>query len=356
MSSFNYPAAADSTLLTPVSSAGSPPVHHRIAPKTTPTYVPSQTAVSGAQGPTPPSTARMYYNSYDMSSSKSSSPIPVHAQVTEAGSFDMNHFVASHSSPSGPQPPSPRDEIPPQIDPYLGHYSVSVANDLDCQHHYYDHHFPHVQVAPASPNWSHAPQPPQPPAQVTAAHLHPGLTQATPILPQSDPSQYRPQPATRAGEVEDLRGPPVMLPTHGSFAVQQPPVSGSRRTRSRKKAAARPRKASRTSKTPNMSPQTQHDGHPRGEVAGSATAADSGEQHKKFITLADACTADDKSLFAIRLKYDHLKGKGMWDNISGEYGNESSGKAREALQMRVQRMVAKYGQWPEDEVSHVLAC
>ncbi len=40
----------------------------------------------------------------------------------------------------------------------------------------------------------------------------------------------------------------------------------------------------------------------------------------------------------------------MWDSISQEFG-ESTGKGREALQMRVQRMVAKYGIWPEDEVS-----
>ncbi len=126
---FQLPGYSRSYTLTPVSSSASPPLHHRTASKTTQAYRPSPTAVAGAQGPTPPNTSRMYYSNYDLSSSKSSSPIPVHAQVTEGGGFDMAQFVTANS-PSAAQHPSPAEEIPPQIDPYLGNYAVSTGNEM----------------------------------------------------------------------------------------------------------------------------------------------------------------------------------------------------------------------------------
>ncbi|KAH8899243.1 hypothetical protein GQ53DRAFT_801828 [Thozetella sp. PMI_491] len=326
VSSFNYPATTDPRLLTPVSGVGSPPLHQRTATKAG-GYHSSQTAVSGAQGPTPPSTSRMYY-SYDLSSSQSPSPITIHPQASEAPSFDMQTFVTTHSPPTNH--PSPRDDLPPPpIDPYLPYVVSGVpGSEVDM---YGPPGYPHTTADPAyisRPQGSSS-------EPATAPHMPP-LAPTPPILDPPHHSAYRAQLAPSG--IRSIAGPGMLPAPH--FQPSHPPISSARRPPPRKKR--QPKRVVKQSHFPSGA----------GSTSGLA-AGDSPPVKKEFITLAEGCSHDDRRLFALRLKYDHIKGKGMWDKIGDEFDDKSAGKGREALQMRVHRMVAKYGVWPEAEERRV---
>ncbi|KAM7224409.1 hypothetical protein V8F06_000190 [Rhypophila decipiens] len=333
VSSFNYPAAADSTLLTPVSSAGSPPMQQQ-RPSTKPGrgYDHSQTAVSGAQGPTPPNTSKLYYSSYP--SSQSPSPLTVHPQVTEGGPYvDMGPYMAP-SPPNGHHPSSPKAEIPPPIDPYLGHFTVSGGNEPEVAHHPFpDYHNPFqaVEVGPFMRTSTHMP--------LDSPHLHhrmPSSGAPTPLLGQPHPSHYR--HPIRVGGIEDLRDP-TMLP--GNYPAHVT-LSPGRRAQPRKKAMAR--KASRTPKT---SPHTGMDG--QNGINGHVDDDDRDE-----LTLRDDAPDDDKYLFQLRKEFISEKGKGMWEEMKAKYSEKHQGNwEKAALQMKVSRAVAKFGVWPKKELERL---
>ena len=347
VSSFNYPAATDSTLLTPVSSAGSPPMQQqRPATKPMRGYHSSQTAAPGAQGPTPPNTSKLYYSNYDInSSSQSPSPLAVHPQVTEATSFvDMASYIA-HSPPNGHSnghhhPSSPKAEIPPPIDPYLGHFTVSGGNEPEVSHHPFpDYHstFASVEVDPTAgflvrQQSSHIP--------VSTPHMHHRMASngaPTPLLVHPHPSHYR-QPPMRVGGIEDLRDPtmiPGNYPSHAS-------LSPGRRAQPRKKTAT----ARKASRTPKASPHT-------GTLDGQNGAnGQMDEDDKDELTLRDDAPDDDKYLFQLRKEFISEKGKGMWEEMKAKYSEKHQGNwEKAALQMKVSRAVAKFGVWPKKEAS-----
>jgi hypothetical protein len=283
------------------------------------------------------------YNGYEMtSSSQSPSPMTVNPTVTEAGF--MTPYMA-HSPPISHHPSSPRQsELPPQIDPYLGHYTVSGANDGgEVPHHSlqdYHHHHPYgVEVTAPGAYLAQQPLP------VGTPHMHHRMPSngAAPVLSQPHPSHYRPHSSaasTQVGSIEDLRDPAMLLgpyppPPHGA-------LSPGRRAPPRKKPSPS-RKPSRTPKgsTPHMGSGGGGGGQFRPEDT-------DGEE----LTLRDDAPEDDKYLFQLRKEFISEKGKGMWEEMKAKYSEKHQGNwEKAALQMKVSRAVARYGVWPEKEVS-----
>ncbi|KAM7193559.1 hypothetical protein V8F20_008332 [Naviculisporaceae sp. PSN 640] len=326
VSSFNYPAAADSSLLTPVSSAGSPPMQQQRQPtKPVRGFDTSQTAVAGAQGPTPPNTSKLYYTNY--TSSQSPSPLTVHPQATEGNAYvDMGPYMAP-SPPNGHHPSSPKAEIPPPIDPYLGHFTVSGSNEPEVSHNPFpDYHNP---FQPVEVN-QYMTRP------MDTPHMHhrmPSSGAPTPLL--GHPHQYR----LRVGEIQDLRDPTMLPGNYPGPITLSPP----RRPQPRKKPVTT-RKAIRT---PKASPHTGMDGS--NGVNGHMDDDDRDE-----LTLRDDAPVDDKDLFQLRKESIHEKGKGMWEEIKAKYSEKHQGNwEKAALQMKVSRAVAKFGVWPKREIERL---
>ncbi|KXX77554.1 hypothetical protein MMYC01_207020 [Madurella mycetomatis] len=331
VSSFNYPAAADPTLLTPVSSAGSPPLQNKPPTKPMRSYNSSQSSCPVSQGPAVP----RYYSSYDVNtSSQGSSPMTVHPAVTEASHFGIAPYMANTPPGSGNQPSSPKNEMPP-IDPYLGHFTVSGANEGDVTHHSF-HDYPHAFSVEVAPPGAFLGQQQVPIGTPHMRHRMPSNGQ-TPALPQPHPSQFRPQTAPRIGGIEDLRDPAVLLGAYPSHAVLSP----GRRPQPRKK----PSPARKASRTPKTTPQVGTDGQANGQF---------NEDDKEELMLAENAPEDDKYLFQLRKEFLSEKGKGMWEEMKAKYSEKHQGNwEKAALQMKVSRAVAKFGVWPEREIERL---
>lgn len=333
VSSFNYPAAADPTLLTPVSSAGSPPLQPRQAAKSMGNYHQSQSAAPGPQIPTPPNTSKMYYTPYDINtSSQDSSPMTVHP-VSEAPAFDMATYMA-HSPPGSHHPSSPKTDVPPPIDPYLGHFTVSGGNEPEVPHHSFpSYSYPNVELDPRL-YVGQQQQPHQPTHMPVSApsHLHHHLTPAAPpsTLTRPHQSTYRTEPGPR---IEDLRGNPTIAIGH--YSSHRHRSSGGIR-----KKVSPTRKPSRT---PKGTPQV-------GSLDGQGGFGD--EEDRDELILRDDAPEDDKYLFQLRKEFISEKGKGMWEEMKAKYSEKHQGNwEKAALQMKVSRAVAKFGVWPNREVS-----
>lgn len=271
----------------------------------------------------------MYYSSYDVNaSSQGSSPMTVHPAVTESGHFDMSYMNA-HSPPTSNHPSSPKSDVPPPIDPYLGHFTVSGTNGDEVTHHhtFQDYHAAfNVEVAPPQAYLSQQPQ----------HHMHhrmPSNGGHPPVLAQPHPSHFRQSTTPRIGGIEDLRDPSVLLGGYPSH----PSLSPGRRPQSRKK----PTPARKPVRTPKSTPQIGSDGQ---------NGLDDGD--KEELTLRDDAPEDDKYLFQLRKEFISEKGKGMWEEMKAKYSEKHQGNwEKAALQMKVSRAVAKFGVWPKKEVS-----
>ncbi len=321
VSSFNYPAAADPSLLTPASSAGSPPLQHRQSSvKPGPNF---------SQAPTPPDSSKMYgYNAFDVDPrSQSASPMTIHPSVTEAGAFDMASYMA-HSPPVSHHPSSPKSEIPPQIDPYLGHFTVSGGNDGEVTHHTLQDYHPYgITVAP--PGAYHLSQH----VPVGTPHMHHRMSSngTPPVLSQPHPPQFRPHP----GAIEDLRDPALLLGP--SYTPHGTLVSGRRQPPRKKPSPSR--KASRTPKTA---------AHRNADANAQFAQDDDGDE----LVLGEEAPEEDKYLFQLRKEFISEKGKGMWEEMKTKFTERHQGNwEKAALQMKVSRAVARHGVWPEREVS-----
>ncbi len=271
------------------------------------------------------------YNAFDVGpGSQSASPMTIHPSVTEAGAFDMASYMA-HSPPVSHHPSSPKSEVPPQIDPYLGHFTVSGGNDGEVTHHSLQEYHPYnVTVAPpgAYQLSQHVP--------VGTPNMHPRMPSngTPPVMSQPHPPQYRPHPNPQVGAIEDLRDPNLILgpyTTHGTLA------SG-RRQQSRKKAS-QSRKPSRTPKTA---------AHRSADANAQFAQDDDGDE----LVLSEEAPEEDKYLFQLRKEFISEKGKGMWEEMKTKFTERHQGNwEKAALQMKVSRAVARHGVWPEREVS-----
>ncbi|KAJ4307332.1 hypothetical protein N0V88_000715 [Collariella sp. IMI 366227] len=79
------------------------------------------------------------------------------------------------------------------------------------------------------------------------------------------------------------------------------------------------------------------------------------EEEEEELTLRSDAPADDRYLFQLRNKYLSEKGKGMWEEMKAEYSKKHLGNwEKAALQMKVSRAVAKYGEWPDREKKRLM--
>lgn len=264
----------------------------------------------------------MYYGTYpDMNnSSQGSSPMAIHPQVTE---FEMSSYLA-HSTPGGHHPSSPRLEVPPPADPYLGHFTVSGGtNEPEVDHRAFHDYSQYPTVDPGL--FVRHPSHHVPVSAPHAGHLMHSSRVGTPMM--SHQAHFGQDPVPR---IEDIRGNPSLHlgpypPQHVSARGRAPP---------RKKAPPPPpRKVA---------------GTPKGPQEGELAASEDGEE----LTLRDDAPEDDKYLFQLRKEFIAEKGKGMWEEMKSKYSEKHQGNwEKAALQMKVSRAVAKYGVWPKTEVS-----
>ena len=338
MPSFTYSNAADTALLTPASSAGSPPMQQREPLKPLQSYHSPQTIGTGLQENTPPSTARLYYGFGLNSSSQSPSPMAGDTQTSEAGSsYELVNYV-HHSTPPVHHPSSPKDDIPPPIQNYYGGFGVSGQSQPELphvSHHAYDYH-PYPSVDGHHDN-----------AYIMAGqmggrhHLQhnrlPSLNGGHgPLLndhhPHPHPSHFYQQSTPRIGSVEDLRDPVIALGTayHPPPVVTVSPSKKARAKRATAKKAAGPRAR---------------------RALSHSSDKDDDDTMVGYLELDKDCPADDRYLFDLRREFLVDKGKGMWEGITAQYSLQHKGSWKKpALQMKVCRMVSKWGIWPQHEV------
>lgn len=332
IASFNYPATVDTTLLTPISGSESPPLNQMPSPKTEDF---SHSAMPLHEAPTPPQTGRSFYSPYESHGSPSMSGLP---SVTEAHQFDQSSgYMASNAH----RAMSPKPEFPPvPSDPYFGSYSVSTSHGGEVsQTHFAAYpHFPGVDVDPSS-GYMYRPQQPHMDIHGSPIDHRMASNAQVPHLAHPDHPQYGPQTTPRIAGFDGLRDPAMFLP---QYPTHTPTIAISKRKRQEKSKTSKPGKAS--SRTSKESPRLGHTNGP--------TAYQEKEGDKEELTLHDDAPEDDKFLFQLRKEHISEKGKGMWEEMKARYSEKHQGNwEKAALQMKVSRAVAKFGVWPEQEVS-----
>ena len=243
----------------------------------------------------------------------------VNPAATEGGHFDVNPYANHH-------PSTPKSEVPPLVDPYLGSFAVSGGNDNDVHHPMPDYPY-HVDVVPNGVFLGQQPLPH--PIQ----HQRMPSDGQAPAIPQTHPPQFRPHSAPQAGTIEDLRASQFL----GAYPSQAE-VSPGRKTQPRKKPAAS-KKASRTAKST-----------PRNGSPGQSPDSNQDEPEEE-LELDPEAPEEEKYLFQLRKECLSERGKGMWEEMKARYSERFQGNFEKAcLQMKVSRAVARYGIWPKKEV------
>ncbi|KAF7556640.1 hypothetical protein G7046_g6239 [Stylonectria norvegica] len=309
-SSYNLSSQCDSNLLTPISAAGSPPLHHLRKPVRH--YPPPPSPA--AQQPTPPGSSKMYHHSW--------------------GQFDMNGQTSQASSPMAPHAPVAPDymegnpyqvgrerepPIPPV--PYMGVFRVSDgAESQQMPQPYY----------PLNPADQHNPM-------LVGNHpsmpmdLQPRGMPGPPLLNEPHPSHYRQQHRHSSADESALHGMPDR-PRSINGSPRRRMVQTNGRV---KKRAAKSRAGSSRANVPE-DPLDEHKNCLGDEVPPA---------------LKSSCPAEELCIFESRWKHRHQKGQDMWESIQNDF-NERFHKCpgKEMLQMKFKRGRSKYYDWLDKDV------
>ncbi|KAK7430152.1 hypothetical protein QQZ08_003337 [Neonectria magnoliae] len=309
-SPFSLPGQCDSNLLTPISVAGSPPLHQ--AHKLIPQYPPPP-STPGAQQPTPPGSSKMYHqqqqwSQFDMNGQSSQTSSPMAHQAPVAPEYMETAYLAEgrRTTPGPPEPymgafgvsdaPEPQHMSQP--------YYISIGHPIE-QHHAMlrEHH--HMPMAVA------------------------GREMPAPLLTEPHPSHFRP---ARRPTPEDQAA---------HLAIESHSGNGSPRRRPVSAASGRVKKRSAKSRGNAKNPG----------------AGDSVEEHKNCFgeetppKIKSNCPDEERCIFESRWRHRHQKGQDMWESIQNDFKlrfNKCPGK--ETLQMKFKRGRAKYIDWiPKDE-------
>lgn len=317
-SAFDPPTVVDDdNLLTPVSSAASPPLHQRS--KVQSPYHQPQDSPQCPQQPTPPNTSTMYpYSDYVNSTSQASSPMPVQATVTQAPHDILRAYIQNS--------PGHEETIPPpQSAPYFGHYSassVSVGTEPDGLPSCYI-----TDVIGENPYGLMRGLPDIHSGSYTHRPLAPNMLQ------QPQQSQYRRDvlPISRLSPASYGRPPPVQAKRHPS-----------RKPSARK---ARVKKEQSTSPPAMTQPFLFEDASRGGEPVAP----------EEDVSLDHKAPADLRRLWTIRQKWFARKGHGMWENIIRDFlgaeeadalSEDKRTQVKANLQMKIHRGVLRHGIWP----------
>ncbi|KAL2756742.1 hypothetical protein ACRALDRAFT_2041356 [Sodiomyces alcalophilus JCM 7366] len=381
ITTFNLTQHCDSSLPTPISGAGSPPMHQRSEfmhgyPSATSPHSQQPTAPSS-----PGSANKMYWNQgFDMTAppSQTASPMSIPAPTSSENQFDMNYILADGQAT--------KEDIPEPPEPYFGSFGVSSSEpegvatsqhlhhqgyysvdsmhmdhmnstltpstlaikeetdmDLDARNNNNQHH--HQQQQHQHHHHHHNTH------HVSRAMMH---SIQTPLPSQPNPHQFRPQQHLVANPGNE--DPQAMA----GYGVPRTTITSSPRIRrsqpsaprSFKKPRVRARVASLGRSGGGHSPgedgsgggDAQQNKGPIKDQQGSGQQANAAEP----LRFKDGIPETDRYLFELRQKYDDNKGKGMWDPIAADY-NQRFGVSfdRAALQMRLSRAKSKWVQWSE---------
>ncbi len=256
----------------------------------------------------------------------------VHTQPGDG--FDVNYL--HHTSP--------RDDIPPQTDPYYGHYSVSEQTPESAGGaHFanpYENFVPTVETTDGFYGRQQAVHVPGP-----QIYGHPMVTSATaqaPILSQPHPPQFR-----NHREMEDLRDPTMLQHmTHPSQTMySQVGTPTSPRTKRRPIGKRPPRSR------PSRQPSVDITRPPQPGVSATDARIEQ-DAYTPQLTLDEKASEEDKFLFQSRQELQGEKGKGMWDVIMTKYEERFHCEIQKpALQMKMSRLIRRCAKWPQSEVS-----
>lgn len=304
VSSFNYPAQCDSTLLTPISSAGSPPLHQ--GQKLGQQYPPPPTTPH--QEHTPPNTDKMYtqWSQFDMQGQTSQTSSPMTAPAPVAPEFHMQGYMEDRRTPGPPEP-------------YLGNYGVSNGPDqANIEHPYY------VPMQPME----HATTLLMRDASGLEPEPHHGRPlPSTPLLNQPHPSHFRP---SRRSSVEFHHHHPDGSRSMSGSPRRKPATHGNSRV---KKRPSRRQSASQKSSSPK-DPMDEHKNCHGLEVPPQ---------------LKPSCTEIDRMVVEARWKFRNKRGNDMWQLIQDEIQSKTGKKhGREDLQMKFRRSRLHIEWYPED--------
>lgn len=298
-----------------------------------------------AQQPTPPNTSTgVYYPGYELSSSSQSpSPLTVHPHPTEYAMAPYMRQSPGHMHGH----PSPKDDVPPPIDHYLGHYTVSGAcNESNVPASFREYADFNDGVGQVDPSFiSRAPG-----GQM--APMHQQLIAAggagTPILGHPDPTNYRVHMPPRPGDIENIGAHNILSLGHPG----QPSYSRARMTTTprRPKPGKKPPSQARIDTSRPITGQPLRVVEEVSENNDTESFCDANDA----VTLSDRCEDEARFIFETRkaLVKSGMKGKGMWEEISRKYEEMYGQRLEKAtLQMRLTRTFAKHAIWPDKEVS-----
>lgn len=294
-SPFTYPAQCDPNLLTPISSAASPPLHK--ASKLVGQYPPPP-STPGSQQPSPPGSCKMYPQQWSQQfgiegqSSQNSSPMASQAQVAQ-------EYIENPYIDDGRRTPGPPE-------PYMGAFGVSHAPEP----HPMSHHPYYLNISP-----------PMDHQQPLAMSVHPREIPGAPLLNEPHPGHLRHRQIT-----PDLHGHPERL------------GSGSPRRRTSSVASGKVTKRRSTK---------SRGGQPR-----QTTLSDPIQEHKNCFgdevppTLKPNCPEEERCIFESRWQHRHQKGQDMWESIQNDFRNRfHKTPGKEMLQMKFKRGRSKYIEW-----------
>ncbi|KAL6876718.1 hypothetical protein J3F83DRAFT_416157 [Trichoderma novae-zelandiae] len=314
VSSFNVPAPCDSSLLTPISTANSPPLHH--IRKLAPQYPPS---TPYTQVPTPPGSSKMYHqpwsSQFDMHAQSAQNPAPMNNQVPVTSEF----YMTPDDRRSTPNPPT---------EPYYGSFSVSEGADTHSMH----------QQGPQS------------------YYMPIEMENQGSNMMIRDPRHLTMEPHPR--DMDRTHAPSLLAQSHfnnarrastddRSYSSRADNIrrssSGSPRRRSIAQGSSRVKK-SRSSKRQGASFRSQQQ-------------VDPGEEHKNCFgqeappLIKKNCPEEERCIFESRWRHRHQRGQDMWDSIQGDFDKRFDKRhGKEMLQMKFKRGRAKYYEWLDEDV------
>ncbi|KAJ8127651.1 hypothetical protein O1611_g5985 [Lasiodiplodia mahajangana] len=311
--------AYDSSLPTPVSVAGSPPMPERsikmlsnyhqhggdpqqLTPPTNSRpwpYATSMASVSSASMTVPSTTAEML----EMQSLESSHSPEHHTAVVDP----TTHY---HWSTYGVSSHDPAEELSPPHLPSQSIYSTVPPSLLVRSSHY-----------GLNPN-AHIP-------------LDPSLTQGSMPPHHTDPRQLM---------AHDLH--------HQFDNLSNISLEYGQAYPARKSSKAR---TNRSGRQPKRGRNCQEDSTSNSGMNFNADAMTAGASNlpgntpPKHLTLDPKAPEDSKYLVEMRCQMSDDKGKGMWEHIQQAYKERYGRKTKENLQMQLIRSVQSYAIWPEEE-------
>ncbi|QUC19953.1 uncharacterized protein UV8b_04194 [Ustilaginoidea virens] len=317
VSPFTVSTQCESNLLTPISTADSPPLqqNHKFMVGQ---YPPPPESPHG-QEPTPPGSTKMYHqwghHHFEMSHHASQGSSPMHTPGHMAPDF----YMADRRTPGPPEP-------------YMGSYSVSNASQhgsLSQSDSPYYLEMPQLHSQSSLLLRGNAPMPLGPGSR----ELDRDMSMPAPLLHDAP----RTSPCRRPGRLDSTE----MVDTADRQSTE---VLRSSSDSPRKRAAVignnRVKKLTgRRKSRKNMSQSQPTEEHTNCN----------GEQVPP--TLKETCPDEERCIFESRWRHRNKRGQDMWDSIQSDFYkkfNKSHGK--EMLQMKFRRARSKYIEWlPKDE-------